>query len=56
MNALLKGSLSALLVALFGIVSLAQAEDWPQWLGPNRDSVWKETGLVEKTFRSAQVH
>lgn len=26
----------------------AQADDWPQWLGPNRDSVWRETGLVEK--------
>jgi outer membrane protein assembly factor BamB len=25
------------------------AEDWPQWLGPNRDSVWHETGLL-KTF------
>jgi outer membrane protein assembly factor BamB len=25
-----------------------RAEDWPQWLGPNRDSVWHETGIVEK--------
>jgi len=24
------------------------ADDWPQWLGPNRDGVWHETGLVEK--------
>lgn len=24
------------------------AEDWPQWLGPNRDSIWRETGIVEK--------
>jgi outer membrane protein assembly factor BamB len=24
------------------------ADDWPQWLGPNRDSVWRETGIVEK--------
>jgi outer membrane protein assembly factor BamB len=22
--------------------------DWPQWLGPNRDGVWRETGLVDK--------
>jgi len=28
------------------------ADDWPQWLGPNRDSVWRETGIVEK-FPSA---
>jgi outer membrane protein assembly factor BamB len=24
------------------------AEDWPQWLGPNRDSVWGETGILER--------
>jgi outer membrane protein assembly factor BamB len=29
-------------------LSRSQAEDWPQWLGPDRNSVWKETGLVEK--------
>lgn len=23
------------------------AEDWPQWLGPQRDSVWRETGIVD---------
>lgn len=27
---------------------LAGAEDWPQWLGPKRDGVWRDTGLVEK--------
>src|SRR5438034_2816175 len=26
----------------------AVADDWPQWLGPERDDVWKETGIVEK--------
>ena len=24
------------------------ADDWPQWLGPRRDSVWRESGIVEK--------
>src|SRR3954451_24463716 len=24
------------------------AADWPQWLGPNRDAVWAESGIVEK--------
>jgi outer membrane protein assembly factor BamB len=23
------------------------ADDWPQWLGPHRDSVWREDGIVE---------
>jgi outer membrane protein assembly factor BamB len=26
----------------------ALADDWPQWLGPERDGVWRETGIVEK--------
>src|SRR5690349_22770386 len=26
-----------------------QAGDWPQFRGPNRDSVWNETGIL-KTF------
>ena len=25
-----------------------RAEDWPQWLGPQRDGVWRETGLIAK--------
>lgn len=24
----------------------AQADDWPQWRGPLRDGVWRETGIV----------
>ncbi len=24
-----------------------RAEDWPQWLGAERDSVWKESGILE---------
>jgi outer membrane protein assembly factor BamB len=30
------------------------ADDWPQWRGPTRDDVWKETGIVEK-FTAAQI-
>src|SRR5947199_5459965 len=26
----------------------ARADDWPQWLGPKRDGVWRETGILEK--------
>ena len=28
--------------------SALRADDWPQWLGPQRDGVWRETGIVEK--------
>lgn len=26
----------------------AWADDWPQWLGSGRDSVWRESGVVER--------
>jgi outer membrane protein assembly factor BamB len=26
----------------------AVAADWPQWMGPNRDDVWAETGILDK--------
>ena len=35
----------ALLLAL--TAAALRADDWPQWLGPQRDAVWRETGLVE---------
>jgi len=31
---------------------MSDAEDWPQWRGPNRDAVWNETNLLE-TFPPA---
>ncbi len=37
--------ISAFLILLSGL-SL-HAEDWPQWLGPRRDSTWNETGLAK---------
>jgi outer membrane protein assembly factor BamB len=32
----------------FTFPALAQADDWPQWLGPKRDAVWRETGILDK--------
>jgi outer membrane protein assembly factor BamB len=29
-------------------ITPALAEDWPQWMGPGRDNIWREDGLVEK--------
>src|SRR2546430_126144 len=34
-----------LMVGLAGGVS---ADDWPQWLGTNRDAIWRETGIIRK--------
>lgn len=31
------------------VASEARADDWPQWMGPMRDNVWRETSLI-KTF------
>src|SRR5438309_5377403 len=33
---------------LLGSAGAARGDDWPQWLGPRRDSVWRETGILEK--------
>src|ERR1700691_4438556 len=29
-------------------VSAVRGDDWPQWLGPKRDGVWRETGILAK--------
>lgn len=36
------------LAVVVASAGLCTAEDWPQWLGPKRDGVWREAGLVEK--------
>jgi len=43
--------LSLTIVLLIGVVGDATAQsgaDWPQWRGPNRDGVSKETGLLKQ--------
>ena len=37
----------ALALAALATFSL-RADDWPQWLGPQRDGVWREAGILEK--------
>ena len=34
------------LPVVFLLLTSAGADDWPQWLGQNRDSVWREDGIV----------
>ncbi len=33
-------------VCILGLSLTAAADDWPQWRGPQRDGVWRETGMV----------
>ena len=40
--------LRAFLISALFLSSSSFADDWPQWLGPRRDSVWRETGILEK--------
>lgn len=37
-----------LVLAWFAFSSLGQAEDWPQWLGTNRDAEWREEGIIAR--------
>ena len=30
------------------LMTAVRADDWPQWMGPKRDGVWRETGIIEK--------
>jgi outer membrane protein assembly factor BamB len=40
---------SAALVLTVALLPLtAAADDWPQWLGPQRDGVWRETGILKE--------
>ncbi len=35
-------------VCLQALVFSAAGEDWPQWMGPGRDGVWRESGIIER--------
>src|SRR5262245_9435301 len=39
--------LCLVLCAMCFAAASARADDWPQWRGPNRDGVWRETGVLE---------
>ena len=43
----LLAALASLLSFIVGLPRPAAAADWPQWLGPQRDSVWTEDGILE---------
>jgi outer membrane protein assembly factor BamB len=46
----MNGLKSIRVLMLAGVASLwtsvARGDDWPQWLGPQRDGVWREKGII----------
>ncbi|MCI0682075.1 MAG: PQQ-like beta-propeller repeat protein [Gemmataceae bacterium] len=42
------GALTLAVSFTLAAAGAARADDWPQWLGPQRDGVWREQGLVAK--------
>ncbi|MBL9127457.1 MAG: PQQ-like beta-propeller repeat protein [Verrucomicrobiales bacterium] len=36
------------LATLLAVTVSAAAEDWPQWMGPRRDGVWRESGVLTR--------
>jgi len=54
MQSLSGGCRLLVVVGLLGLLAAhsplpaVHADDWPQWLGPQRDGVWRETGILEK--------
>ncbi len=42
------------MVLVLGSACSLSADDWPQWRGPRRDGVWRETGLVDR-FESREA-
>ena len=39
--------IGAALLFIASVSAPARADDWPQWLGPQRDGVWREKNLVD---------
>jgi len=41
-------TVALILSFIFSFSVNAFSDDWPQWMGPQRDNVWRETGIIEK--------
>jgi outer membrane protein assembly factor BamB len=46
MPAPLPRSIARLAVLVAALTVTARGDDWPQWMGPRRDNVWREEGIV----------
>jgi outer membrane protein assembly factor BamB len=44
-----RAAAASIVLGLLAIpLARSSADDWPQWLGPRRDGVWRESGILEK--------
>ena len=48
-------SLAVHVLALFAAWHCAIADDWPQWLGPQRDGIWRESGIIGEFPKGGRV-
>ncbi len=44
----MKTAVISILLGILLVFTRVRADDWPQWLGPTRDAVWHETGIMEE--------
>lgn len=44
----MRAYLSLIVAAVMLVGTNLHADEWPQWRGPQRDGVWRETGIVER--------
>ena len=55
LNRIMNFKIRLLLVAIVWLAAAGvRADDWPQWLGPQRDAVWREDGTL-KEFPSGGI-
>src|SRR5262245_49596227 len=43
------------IAALLLATPAARGDDWPQWMGPKRDNVWREDGILDTLPASPKV-
>jgi outer membrane protein assembly factor BamB len=41
-------NLALSVVVVMSLAAPARCDDWPQWLGPQRDGIWRENGIVDR--------
>ena len=39
---------AVVVVVVTAMVGPVRGDDWPQWLGPKRDGVWREQGTIDR--------